>query len=185
MYRFATFKLYNNWYRGSHNSVLAFVFSISRFPGGLGFVEGCKLFRHLGASCPVIMTSFLPLLSVGVELIDRVPSSLGTVCGSGFVLGFFSAVHPGWMWWSLRGLGCWGVAGGGSWPLRDRGFGGRGWVQWCGTPCKSGSIFVNSISLLYQMSKKCLQFSNAKQSIILTYNFINYNCPKGDPIFTL
>ena len=51
-------KMYNNWYRGSHNSVLAFVLSISRFPGGLGFVQGCKLFRHLGTSCPVIMTSF-------------------------------------------------------------------------------------------------------------------------------
>ena len=38
------------------------------------------------------MTSFLPLLSVGVELIERVPSSLGTVCGPGFVLGFFPAV---------------------------------------------------------------------------------------------
>ena len=105
-YRFATFKLYNNRCRGSHNSVLSFVLSISRFPGGLGFVQGCKLFRHLGTLCPVIMTSFLPLLPVGVELMDRVPSSLGTVCGSGFVLGFFSSVHLGWMWWSLRGLGC-------------------------------------------------------------------------------
>ena len=69
--------------------MLAFVFSISRFPGGLGFVQGCKLFRHL-VRC--YHDSFLPLLSVGVELIERVPSSLGTVCGPGFVLGFFPAV---------------------------------------------------------------------------------------------
>ena len=184
MYRFATFKLTTTDTGGPtiRCSLLSF-----RFLGFLGVWDSSRAANCFGTWAPRALLSwpvFLPLLSVGVELIDRVPSSLGTVCGSGFVLGFFSAVHLGWIWWSLRGLGCRGVAGGGSWPLRDRGFGGRGWVQWCGTPCKSGSIFVNSISLLYQMSKKCLQFSNAKQSIILTYNFINYNCPKGDPIFT-
>ena len=59
---------FNNRCRGSHNYVLAFVFSISRFPGGLDSSRGANCF---GTWAPRTLLSwpFLPLLPVGVELI--------------------------------------------------------------------------------------------------------------------